>query len=67
MKDNNLPSGAGRLRALLSSIGERAEERLTNDPRYKEGWDDGYAASQENYKKLTLALAKVYNIEEGLL
>jgi hypothetical protein len=68
MKDNNnLPGGRGRLRALLASIGEQAEDRLTQDPRYREGWDDGYAAAQENYKKLTLALAKVYNIEDGLL
>lgn len=67
MKDNNnLPGGRGRLRALLEKLGED-QEQLNKDPRYVEGFDDGYAAAQENYKKLTLALAKVYNIEDGLL
>jgi hypothetical protein len=64
--DNNLPGGSGRLRALLESIGERAEYRLIQDPRYREGWDDGYAAAQENHRRLAEALAAVYNVQESL-
>lgn len=66
MKDNNnLPGGRGRLRALLMSIGEDPAERLTDDPRYKEGWDDGYAAAQAKHKLLAQALAAVYNVQEA--
>ena len=65
--NNQPPGGRGRLRALLASIGEDAEERLTNDPRYKEGFDDGYeagyAAAQANHRQLTKAIADVYRIE----
>lgn len=64
--NNNLPGGSGRLRALLESIGERAEDRLIRDPRYREGWDDGYAAAQENHRRLAEALAAVYNVQESL-
>ena len=69
MRDyNNQPSGGrGRLRALLASIGEDAEERLTDDPRYKEGFDEGfdagYASAQANHRQLTKAIADVYRIE----
>jgi hypothetical protein len=62
--NNQPPGGSGRLRALLASIGEGAEERLTEDPRYKEGFDDGYKAAQENHRKLAEALAQVYGIKE---
>jgi hypothetical protein len=65
--NNQPPGGRGRLRALLASIGEDAEERLTDDPRYKEGHDDGYeagyAAAQANHRQLTKAIADVYRIE----
>jgi len=66
MKDNNnfpqLPSGgSGRLRALLASLQE--DDKLDQDPRYQEGFDDGYRAAQENHRALTSALAKVYNIK----
>jgi hypothetical protein len=65
--NNQPPGGRGRLRALLASIGENAEERLTEDPRYKEGHDDGYdagyAAAQANHRQLTKAIADVYRIE----
>jgi flagellar biosynthesis/type III secretory pathway protein FliH len=54
--------GAGQLRALLRSLNED-EEKLTTDPRYQEGYDDGYRAAQENYRQLTAALAKVYKID----
>jgi hypothetical protein len=64
--NNNLPGGSGRLRALLQSIGERAEDRLIQDPRYREGWDDGYAAAQRNHRLLAEALAAVYDIRESL-
>ena len=65
--NNQPPGGRGRLRALLASIGENAEERLTDDPRYKEGFDEGfeagYAAAQANHRQLTKAIADVYRIE----
>ena len=54
--------GQGRLRQLLDSIKED-QEKLNSHPIYKEGWDDGYQAAQENHRKLTKALAKVYNID----
>jgi hypothetical protein len=57
------PSGPGRLRALLANIGED-QKKLTENPLYKEGWDDGYQAAQENHRLLTQALSKVYNINE---
>jgi hypothetical protein len=67
MKDNNNffpqlpPGGGGRLRALLASLEE--DDKLDQDPRYQEGYDDGYRAAQENHRVLTTALAKVYNIK----
>jgi hypothetical protein len=58
-----LPEGGkGRIRQLLESIKED-QQKLNSHPLYKEGWDDGYFAAQENYRRLTNALAKVYNIE----
>lgn len=59
--DQYPPGGHGRLRALLAGIQED-EEKLNKNPLYREGWDDGYRAAQENYRKLTGALAEVYNI-----
>jgi hypothetical protein len=41
------PGGAGRLRALLASIGED-QKKLSENPLYKEGYDDGYQAAQGN-------------------
>jgi hypothetical protein len=65
MKDynNQPPGGHGKLRALLAKLGED-QEQLNNDPRYKEGYDDGYRDAQENYRRLTRALAQVYKIDE---
>lgn len=67
MKDNNHfpqlpPGGGGRLRALLASL-DGDQKQLDEDPRYQEGWDDGYKAAQENHRVLTSALAKVYSIK----
>ena len=67
MKDNNHlpllpPGGGGRLRALLASLDED-DKQLEQDPRYQEGFDDGYKAAQENHRVLASALAKVYNIK----
>jgi len=63
---NNLPEfpegGHGRLRAWLTSIKEE-HTQLINHPIYKEGWDEGYKAAQQNHKKLANALAKLYNIK----
>ena len=57
------PSGPGRLRALLANLGED-QKKLTENPLYKEGWDDGYQAAQENHRRLAEALASVYNVKE---
>lgn len=54
--------GQSRLKALLVSLGENTE-KLTSHPLYKEGWDDGYLAAQDAYRKLTYALSKVYQID----
>ena len=59
----NLPGGPGRIRIMLSNIGED-QKKLTEHPIYKEGYEDGYQAAQENYRLLTQALSKVYNINE---
>ena len=66
MKDNNHlpllpPGGGGRLRALLASLDQDID--LQEDPRWQEGFDDGYKAAQENHRVLASALAKVYNIK----
>lgn len=57
------PGGPGRLRALLENLGED-RKKLTEHPLYKEGYDDGYQAAQENHRLLTQALSKVYNIND---
>jgi hypothetical protein len=61
--NNQPPGGHGKLRALLEGLKED-QDKLDNHPIYKEGWDDGYRAAQENHRKLAKALAKVYNIDE---
>ena len=61
--NNQPPGGRGKLRALLEGLKED-QDKLDNHPIYKEGWDDGYRAAQENHRKLAKALAKVYNIDE---
>jgi hypothetical protein len=48
---------------LLEGLKED-QEKLDNHPIYKEGWDDGFRAAQEAHKKLTKALARVYNIND---
>jgi hypothetical protein len=63
MKDNNIPGGRGRLRALLEKLGED-QEQLNKDPRYAEGFDDGYAAAQANHRRLTRAIADVYRLPQ---
>ena len=54
--------GKGRLRQLLESLNED-QEKLNSHPIYREGWDDGFRAAQESHRKLTQALAKVYNMD----
>jgi hypothetical protein len=56
--------GSGRLRALLDSLNED-QGKLNNHPLYREGFDDGYRAAQENHKRLTRAIANVYRIDDG--
>ena len=66
MRDENSwmpPGGPGRIRMILNSLNED-QKKLTDNPLYKEGWDDGYKAAQENHRLLTQALSKVYNINE---
>ena len=63
--DDHFPlpeGGKGRLRAILAGLQEN-QDKLNNHPIYKEGYDDGYNAAKENYRKLTIAVAKVYNID----
>lgn len=55
------PGGRGSLRKMLEDI-DAEEQELKNNPLYKEGYDDGYTAAQENYRKLHTALSAVYNI-----
>jgi hypothetical protein len=61
--NNQPPGGQGKLRALLESLKED-QDKLDNHPIYKEGYDDGYKAAQEAHRKLTKALANVYNIDK---
>lgn len=61
--NNQPPGGNGKLRALLASLKED-QDKLDNHPIYREGYDDGFRAAQEAHKKLSRALAKVYNIDE---
>ena len=68
MKDNPNFSqgpvgGSGRLRALLDSLNED-QGKLNTHPIYAEGYSDGYAAAQENHKRLARAIASVYRIDE---
>jgi hypothetical protein len=55
--------GKNRLKALLQNL-EMDQEQLTSDPRYKEGYDDGYTAgrleSQFEARCLIRALTKLY-------
>ena len=60
--NNQPPGGQGRLRALLESLKED-QAKLDNHPIYKEGFDDGFRAAQEAHRKLTKAIARVYNID----
>jgi len=55
--------GSGRLRELLDSLNED-QAKLNTHPIYKEGYDDGYRAAQENHKRLTRAIANVYRIDD---
>ena len=57
------PGGPGRLRDILNRLDED-QKKLTEHPIYKEGYEDGYQAAQENHRLLTQALSKVYNINE---
>lgn len=57
------PGGRGSLRKILEDI-DADEKELKENPLYKEGYDDGYAAAEENYRKLHTALSAVYNIGE---
>lgn len=53
--------GRGSLRKMLEEM-DADEQELKTNPLYKEGYNDGYAAAEENYKKLHAALSAVYNI-----
>ncbi len=53
--------GRGSLKKMLEEI-DADEKELTENILYKEGFDAGYAAAQENYRKLHSALSAVYNI-----
>lgn len=55
------PGGKGNLRRLMNEINED-QKILDSDPRYMEGWDDGYLAAKKEYKKLFTALSAVYQI-----
>jgi hypothetical protein len=57
------PKGPGRIRIMLESLNED-QKKLTEHPIYKEGYEDGYQAAQENHRLLTQALSKVYNINK---
>lgn len=57
------PGGRGSLRKMLEDL-DADEKELKENPLYKEGYDDGYAAAEENYRKLHTALSAVYNIGE---
>lgn len=62
------PFGPGRsaqgrsIKQILRDLGE-PDEKLLNDERYKEGFEDGYTAAQENHRQLTAALAATYRID----
>ena len=53
--------GRGSLKKMLNEMDAETKE-LTENPLYKEGYDDGYTAAQENYRELYTALSAVYNI-----
>jgi hypothetical protein len=61
--NNQSPGGGGKLRALLEGLKED-QDKLNNHPIYKEGFDDGYAAAQQNHKRMAKAIANVYRINE---
>jgi hypothetical protein len=61
--NNQPPGGHGKLRALLESLKED-QAKLDNHPIYREGFTDGFQAAQKAHRKLTKALAKVYNIDK---
>jgi hypothetical protein len=61
--NNQPPGGGGKLRALLEGLKED-QDKLNNHPIYKEGFDDGYAAAQQNHKRMAKAIANVYRINE---
>jgi hypothetical protein len=58
------PKGSEELRALLRQI-DGADEQLTNDPRYRSGYEDGFITgkleAQEEAKCLVRALTKLYD------
>lgn len=58
------PGGKGGLRKMLEAMRE-SDEELKSNPLYKEGYDDGYAAAEENCRKLYTALSAVYQINSG--
>jgi hypothetical protein len=51
-----------KLRQLLETIDERPNKE--NHPLYKMGFEAGVKQAQENHRKLSLALARVYGIVE---
>jgi hypothetical protein len=60
------PKGSEELRALLRQI-DGTDEELTNDPRYKSGYEDGFVMgrmeAEAETKCLIRALMKLYDNE----
>jgi hypothetical protein len=58
------PNSSQKLRALLRQI-NGTDEQLTNDPRYKSGYEDGFLMgkleAQEDAKCLVRALTNLYD------
>jgi len=57
------PGGRGSLRKMLEDMDAERQELITH-PIFIEGFDAGYAAAQENYRKLHTALSAVYSIKD---
>ena len=63
MKKSLFENNDDSIRAILLANLED-EEELVKHPLYKAGFTAGVEHSEENYRKLTTALASVYNISE---
>lgn len=56
--------GSGKIRALLQKLNED-EERLNNNPLYKEGWKDGYEEGRKEAERraqhIISEIVSIYN------